>query len=47
MKRACLFNTSTDENFTCEFHPTLKNKLFTDEAAMINKAQTSMKICNL
>ena len=31
MKRACLYNTSTDENFTCEFHPTLKNKLFTDE----------------
>jgi hypothetical protein len=24
-------NTNTDENFTCEFHPALKNKLYSDE----------------
>ncbi len=31
MKRACSLNTNMDENLTCEFHPTINNKLFTDE----------------
>ena len=31
MKRACSVNTNTDENFKCEFHLVIKNKLFTDE----------------
>ena len=32
MKRTCLHAlTKTHENESCEFHPTLKNKLFMDE----------------
>lgn len=31
MKRACSLNTNTDEYLTCEFHPAIKKKLYTDE----------------
>lgn len=27
MKRACSLNTNTDEDLTCEFHPTIKKQI--------------------
>jgi hypothetical protein len=38
MKRACSLNTNTDEYITCEFHPAIKNKLYTDETTPVKFA---------
>jgi len=37
MKRACSTNPNSDGNLICEFHPTNKNKLFTDETVTFVK----------
>ena len=37
MKRAYSLNTNKDEYLICEFHPAIKNKLYSDEKGKFSK----------
>jgi hypothetical protein len=44
MKRACFTNTNPGANLICEFHPTYKNELFTNERSLNRKLQKTFTI---